>query len=71
MNIAFMAAYQDGRNVDCVVFHDVDLIPEDDRNVYLCPAMPRHMSAAIDEMNYQLVLHFIQSFHSSNYYVCS
>ncbi|KAK8775829.1 hypothetical protein V5799_030827 [Amblyomma americanum] len=28
----------------CFVFHDVDLVPVDDRNVYTCPEQPRHMS---------------------------
>lgn len=38
----------------CFVFHDVDLIPEDDRNMYSCPHMPRHMSVAVDKFNYTL-----------------
>ncbi|XP_077557240.1 beta-1,4-N-acetylgalactosaminyltransferase bre-4-like [Haemaphysalis longicornis] len=32
----------------CFVFHDVDLVPVDDRNVYTCPEHPRHMSVTID-----------------------
>lgn len=36
----------------CFVFHDVDLIPEDDRNLYSCPFAPRHMSVAVDKFNY-------------------
>ena len=39
---------------DCLVFHDVDLLPEDDRNLYTCPDQPRHMSVAVDKFNYQL-----------------
>lgn len=42
------------REFDCFIFHDVDLIPEDDRNLYTCPTMPRHMSVAVDTMNYKL-----------------
>lgn len=38
----------------CFIFHDVDLIPEDDRNLYTCPEQPRHMSVAIDTMKYRL-----------------
>ncbi|CAG2167984.1 unnamed protein product [Oppiella nova] len=38
----------------CFVFHDVDLIPEDDRNLYSCPLAPRHMSVAVDKFNYSL-----------------
>uniref|UniRef100_A0A131XKT1 Beta-1,4-N-acetylgalactosaminyltransferase n=1 Tax=Hyalomma excavatum TaxID=257692 RepID=A0A131XKT1_9ACAR len=32
----------------CFVFHDIDLVPVDDRNVYTCPQQPRHMSVRID-----------------------
>ena len=33
----------------CFIFHDVDLLPEDDRNLYSCPVQPRHMSVAINK----------------------
>jgi len=39
---------------DCFIFHDVDLLPEDDRNLYTCPEMPRHMSVAVDKFKYRL-----------------
>jgi len=39
---------------DCLVFHDVDLLPEDDRNLYTCPDQPRHMSVAVDKFQYKL-----------------
>lgn len=38
----------------CFIFHDVDLIPEDDRNLYTCPEHPRHMSVAVDVFKYRL-----------------
>lgn len=41
---------------DCFIFHDVDLLPEDDRNLYTCPEQPRHMSIAIDSMSYRYVI---------------
>lgn len=37
----------------CFVFHDIDLLPEDDRNLYSCPQQPRHMSVAINTMGYK------------------
>ena len=39
---------------DCFIFHDVDLIPEDDRNLYTCPDQPRHMSVAVSTSDYEL-----------------
>ncbi|XGW05300.1 hypothetical protein V3C99_016014 [Haemonchus contortus] len=39
----------------CYVFHDVDLLPEDDRNLHVCPDKnPRHMGAAVNKFNYKL-----------------
>ncbi|XP_066293590.1 beta-1,4-galactosyltransferase 2-like [Branchiostoma lanceolatum] len=52
-NIAFNAALDDD-DYDCFIFHDVDLIPEDDRNLYTCRDSPRHLSVAIDKFNYTL-----------------
>nr|XP_018910600.1 PREDICTED: beta-1,4-N-acetylgalactosaminyltransferase bre-4-like isoform X2 [Bemisia tabaci]XP_018910602.1 PREDICTED: beta-1,4-N-acetylgalactosaminyltransferase bre-4-like isoform X2 [Bemisia tabaci] len=43
-----------GRYFHCFVFHDVDMIPEDDRNMYSCPTQPRHLSVAVNEFAYQL-----------------
>ena len=43
-------------DVRCFIFHDVDLVPENDRNLYTCPEMPRHMSAAVDKFNYRCVV---------------
>jgi len=52
MNIGYLEAlkiYQ----WDCFIFHDVDLLPLDDRNLYNCPRQPRHMSVAIDTLNFR------------------
>lgn len=38
---------------DCFVFHDVDLLPMDDRNLYTCPDQPRHLSAAVDTLGFK------------------
>ncbi|GMR62896.1 hypothetical protein PMAYCL1PPCAC_33091, partial [Pristionchus mayeri] len=53
MNVGFDQAIKE-YDWDCFVFHDVDLLPEDDRNLYSCPEQPRHMSVAVDKFNYKL-----------------
>ena len=32
---------------------DVDLLPEDERNIYSCPETPRHMSSAVSSLKYK------------------
>ena len=59
MNIGFMEAMK-LEQFDCVIFHDVDLLPQNDRNMYTCPDKSvRHMSAYIDKFNYKYVMLFI------------
>ena len=53
MNIGFIEAINLSM-YDCFIFHDVDLLPEDDRNLYTCPIQPRHMSVSIDSFLYRL-----------------
>lgn len=55
MNVGFNESLNLTNNKwDCFMFHDVDLLPEDERNIYSCPDMPRHMSSAVSTLNYQL-----------------
>ena len=55
-NVGFAEALRDNPHWECFIFHDVDLMPEDDRNLYTCPvSQPRHMSVAVDTMNYTLM----------------
>ncbi|KAJ3644773.1 hypothetical protein Zmor_022478 [Zophobas morio] len=54
MNVGFKEALKI-RSYDCFIFHDIDLLPEDDRNLYTCPpGQPRHMSVAVDIFKYRL-----------------
>ena len=39
----------------CWIFHDVDLFPEDHRNLYRCHSHPQHLSVAIDKFYYRLL----------------
>ena len=47
-NVGFIEAMKD-HNWTCVIFHDVDLIPEDDRNVYRFSLFRKH------DLNFQTV----------------
>lgn len=40
---------------DCVIFQDVELLPEDDRILYVCPEKnsPKHMSVAYEGNNFK------------------
>ncbi|KAI8518521.1 Beta-1,4-galactosyltransferase 3 [Branchiostoma belcheri] len=52
-NVGFSEVLKN-HSYDCFIFHDVDLLLEDDRNAYSCSASPRHLSVAIDKFNYTL-----------------
>lgn len=52
MNIGFVEALK-LYEWDCFVFHDVDLLPMDDRNLYTCPDQPRHLSVAVDTFGFK------------------
>lgn len=51
MNAAFLFAQK--LKVDCVIFHDVDMFPQDDRTPYDCPETPRHLGAFVSNLGYQ------------------
>lgn len=40
------------RPFDCFVFHDVDMLMENDHNLYMCEKFPKHLSPSIDKFNY-------------------
>ncbi|KAE8576303.1 hypothetical protein XENTR_v10004143 [Xenopus tropicalis] len=52
-NVGFLEAMKD-LDWDCLIFHDVDHIPESDRNYYGCEHMPRHFAAKLDKYMYLL-----------------
>ncbi|KAJ8922144.1 hypothetical protein NQ315_004079 [Exocentrus adspersus] len=41
-------------NYDCLVLHDVDLLPINVGNIYGCAKLPRHMSCNLDTFRYNL-----------------
>ncbi|XP_071101720.1 beta-1,4-galactosyltransferase 3-like isoform X1 [Haliotis cracherodii] len=57
MNVGFMEAMAYDK-FDCFVLHDVDLIPEHDKNYYMCDQHARHLASAIDEMRYHVMYYY-------------
>lgn len=43
---------------DCIVFQDVDLLPEHDRNFYDCPTSPRQLSPYCESLHYRRAAEF-------------
>ncbi|KAG8450084.1 hypothetical protein GDO86_002635 [Hymenochirus boettgeri] len=40
---------------DCFILHDVDLVPENDHNLYICDEnYPKHLASAMDKFQYSL-----------------
>ncbi len=38
-------------NITCIILHDVDLIPEDDGNFYICePGNPKHTTSRVRQL---------------------
>lgn len=52
-NIGYLHAMED-MNYDCIIFHDVDILPEDDRNYYTCTDdVPIQMSTKVQKYGYK------------------
>jgi hypothetical protein len=58
-NIGFSEIIKLDSSIDCIVLHDVDLLPENDKNLYTCSKNPRHLSAAVDKFNYNLPYYYL------------
>ncbi|XP_070964410.1 beta-1,4-galactosyltransferase 5 [Oncorhynchus clarkii lewisi] len=52
-NVGFREAMRD-LDWDCMVFHDVDHMLENDRNYYGCGNMPRHFAVKLNKYSYML-----------------
>merc|ERR1712150_138617 len=58
MNIGYVESNCIDSGYTCFIFHDVDLLPEDDRNLYVCPPeetnQVKHISVAVNKWKYRL-----------------
>lgn len=56
MNVGYFESLNLNPSACCFIFHDVDLLPEDQRNIYSCSLSgPRHVCASINEFRYKLL----------------
>jgi len=55
MNAGFLEASKDA-DYDCYIFHDVDMIPEDVRNIYVCSQVPRHIGSYLAQWDYRYIV---------------
>lgn len=55
LNAGVREALKIDPTINCFIMHDVDLVIEDERNLYYCnDKIARHISAGIDKYNYEL-----------------
>ncbi|XP_009878207.1 PREDICTED: beta-1,4-galactosyltransferase 4 [Charadrius vociferus] len=53
LNVGYLEALKE-MNWDCFIFHDVDLVPENDFNVYMCDKQPKHLVVGRNNTGYRL-----------------
>lgn len=53
-NVGFLETKAVYGHTNCLIFHDVDLIPLDARNIYACAEEPRHLSSNLDQFRFNL-----------------
>ncbi|XP_029957005.1 beta-1,4-galactosyltransferase 4-like [Salarias fasciatus] len=54
LNVGYLEALKD-YSWDCFILHDVDLIPENDHNLYVCEDQPKHLMLARNSSRYKLM----------------
>lgn len=53
LNVGYLEALKD-HDWECFIFHDVDLVPENDHNLYLCDKQPKHLVVGRNATGYKL-----------------
>lgn len=53
LNIGYLEALKE-EDWDCFIFHDVDLVPENDFNTYICDSEPKHLVVGRNATGYKL-----------------
>lgn len=52
LNVGYLEALKD-YNWECFIFHDVDLVPENDHNLYVCAHQPKHLVVGRNATGYK------------------
>ncbi|XP_016118263.1 beta-1,4-galactosyltransferase 4-like [Sinocyclocheilus grahami] len=52
LNVGYLEALKD-HSWDCFIFHDVDLVPENDQNLYMCEDQPKHLVVGRNSTGYK------------------
>ncbi|CAN9501430.1 unnamed protein product [Ophioblennius macclurei] len=53
LNVGYLEALKDYA-WECFIFHDVDLVPENDHNLYVCEDQPKHLVVGRNATGYKL-----------------
>ncbi|CAM9118991.1 unnamed protein product [Lampetra planeri] len=53
LNVGYLEALKD-YSWDCFILHDVDLVPENDYNLYVCDSQPKHLVVGRNATGYKL-----------------
>ncbi|XP_056140570.1 beta-1,4-galactosyltransferase 4 [Lampris incognitus] len=53
LNVGYLEALKD-YSWECFIFHDVDLVPENDYNLYTCDKQPKHLVVGRNATGYKL-----------------
>ena len=55
LNIGFFESIQLNPDLNCFIFHDVDILPLDVRQLYTCSETPRHLCSYLDKFRFVLI----------------
>ena len=55
LNIGFEEALKINPKLNCFIFHDVDILPLNLQQLYICSDLPRHLCSYLDKFRFVLI----------------